>query len=63
MKIRKLGLNWGPAYEEAEPVSIEHGDIKVLAFIPENGGMQIQLPAEAIVEWGPTGLRISIPQA
>ena len=42
MKVRKLGLEWGPAYTVAFPVEITHGDAHVVAFISEKNELVIQ---------------------
>ena len=36
MKIIKLGLDWGAAYEEATPIRITHGDSVIEVYVSEN---------------------------
>ena len=42
MKITKLGLEWGAAYEEATPVQITHGDAIVIILVSEGGDLVVQ---------------------
>ena len=42
MKIQRLGLAWGPAYVEAEPVRITHEDIVVEIFVSARGDLVIR---------------------
>lgn len=41
MKIKRLGLEWGAAHEEAHPVSITHGDAQVTVYVSEGGDLVI----------------------
>ena len=35
MKVQKLGIEWGAAFEEAQPVRITHGDAELIVFVSE----------------------------
>ena len=61
MKVRKLGLDWGPAYQEACPVRLEHAGIEVIAFVTESGALAVRLPTEANISWSKDGFVVLIP--
>ena len=42
MKITKLGLDWGAAYEEATPIRITHGDSVIEVYASENHRLVVQ---------------------
>ena len=42
MKITRLGLAWGPAYLEAMPVAITHGEAKIVVYISEGGDLVVE---------------------
>ena len=41
MKIKKLGLEWGAAFEEASPIQIIHGNVKIVVHVTESGDLCI----------------------
>lgn len=49
MKVKKLGLDWGAAYEEAEPIRISHGDVEITVFVSESGDLIVEMPGSAAV--------------
>ena len=42
MKVIRLGIGWGAAYNEATPVQITHGDATVIIFVSEGGDLVVQ---------------------
>ena len=62
MKVQRLGLDWGPAYVEAEPVRITHEDIVVEIFVSERGDLVIRpVGCSAKVEaTGAGGLQMTV---
>ena len=42
MKIIKLGLDWGAAYEEATPIRITHGDSVIEVYVSEKHQLVVQ---------------------
>lgn len=42
MKVRKLGVEWGAAFEKAQPVRITHGDANLIVFVSEKGDLIVQ---------------------
>jgi hypothetical protein len=52
MKIKRLGIEWGAAHEEAQPVKIKHGAAEFICFISENGEMVVQVPDTAEITHG-----------
>ena len=46
MKVRKLGLQWGPAYEEAWAHAITHGGARVEVFVNDNDDLEIVIPGD-----------------
>ena len=43
MKITKLGLSWGAAYEEAQPIKVSHGTQEIEIFVSEAGQLKIKI--------------------
>ena len=41
MKIKKLGLEWGAAFEDASPIRITHNEAEVIIYITESGNLCI----------------------
>ena len=39
MKIKKLGLAWGAAFEEATPIQITHDGAEVIVYVTERGDL------------------------
>lgn len=42
MKVKKLGLEWGAAFEEATPVQITHGEAEIIVYVTEGGDLCVQ---------------------
>lgn len=63
MKVQKLGLDWGAAYEEAAPVRISHVGAEITAFVNSTGGITVDLPPDAKLDWTEKGIRVIIPTA
>lgn len=42
MKITKLGIEWGAAYEEATPIRITHGDSVIEVYVSERHQLVVQ---------------------
>ena len=42
MKVKKLGLEWGAAFEEATPVQITHGEAEIIVYVTEGGELCVQ---------------------
>ena len=42
MKVTKLGLEWGAAFEEATPIRITHGEHCIEVFVSENHTLIVQ---------------------
>ena len=42
MKITKLKEDWGPAWQEAQPIRITHGDACIIVFVTETGDLRIK---------------------
>lgn len=61
MKVKKLGIAWGAAYEEAEPIEIQHGFARVEAYSDEGGDLVLLLPKDATLEWIKEGIYVKIP--
>lgn len=40
--IKKLGLEWGAAFEEATPVQITHGEAEILVYVTEGNDLCVQ---------------------
>ena len=50
MKLKLLGLEWGAAYEEAQPVQITHGQAEVVVYVTEKGDLCVHtVRSECIV--------------
>lgn len=45
MKVRNLGIEWGPAFEEAQPVRVSHAGIAFTVFVSESGELVIRTEA------------------
>lgn len=43
MKIQKLGIEWGAAHEEAQPVLISHGDARVEIYVTEGNDLMVKI--------------------
>lgn len=48
MQVKKLGIEWGAAYEEAQPIEVSNGSAKVLIFVSESGDLVIQTSGETM---------------
>lgn len=42
MKVKKLGLEWGAAFEEATPIQITQGEAEVIVYVTEGGDLCVQ---------------------
>ena len=42
MKVKKLGLEWGAAFEEATPIQITHNEAEVIVYVTEGGDLCVQ---------------------
>jgi hypothetical protein len=58
MKIKKLGIEWGAAYQEAQPISISHDEQEIFVFITDRGDIQIDMCNDFECVW--TASRLSI---
>lgn len=58
MKIKKLGIEWGAAYQDAQPISISHDGQEIIVFITERGDIQIDMYNDFECVW--TASRLSI---
>ena len=61
MKIKPLGIEWGPAYVEATPHRIKHRGIEVTIYVTEGGDLRIEIPNDGMVTWDSKGLIVTIP--
>lgn len=52
MKIEALGIEWGAAYEEAQPKRISHFGREVEVFVDENHNLVVVLPPGTHVTLG-----------
>lgn len=47
MKLRRMGLEWGAAYDAAQPLLITsdfHPHTQILVYERENGGLTVEIP-------------------
>ena len=61
MKIKPLGLAWGPAYAEATPYRIIHREIEITIYVTEGGDLRIEIPNDGRITWEAAGLVVTIP--
>ena len=53
LKIKRLGIDWGAAHEEATPVRISSNDAaEIEVYQNEGGDICIELPPTAIIRCG-----------
>jgi hypothetical protein len=52
MKVQKLGIEWGAAFEEARPIRISHYGREIVVFVNENHDLVVELPAGAKLSIG-----------
>lgn len=61
MKVRAMGLEWGAAFEEAEPIQVSYNGAEYMSWITEGHDLVIQVPTHSKVEWTEKGLVITVP--
>lgn len=61
MIVRKMGIEWGGAFEEAQPVAVAHGGATFEFFITEKGELRIMIPASAKIEMTKGQFEVTIP--
>ena len=44
MKFKRLGIEWGAAYAEAEATRITHGDAEIEIFVSEKNELIVSMP-------------------
>ena len=59
--MRKMGIEWGAAFEEAHPVAVAHGGATFQFFITEKGELRIMIPAGARIEMAKGQFEVTIP--
>jgi len=60
-KLTKKGIEWGAAYEEAQPITLTHGRTVVIeAFVAESGDYIITLPDDAKITLDNGYLRVKV---
>ena len=42
MKVKKLGIEWGAAFEEAQPVQITQGEAMIVVYVSEKGELVVR---------------------
>ena len=62
MKIKKLGIEWGSAFEEAQPVELSHYGRKVLVFVDSNHDLVVQVDSGATIHHTCEGFDILITE-
>ena len=55
MKITKLGLDWGAAYEEATPIRITHGDSVIEVYVSEKHQLVVQAVSARVTTFNHDG--------
>lgn len=60
MKVKKLGLEWGAAHEEAQPVKVSHGTQEIEIFVSEAGQLVIKIAEDVKVKRTASGLVITL---
>ena len=60
MRVVKLGIEWGAAYEEAQPIAIRHAGVQIIIYTKENGDIEIELPTDTKIAWDDKGLIATI---
>ena len=61
MKVKRLGIEWGAAFEDAEPIEVSYQGAQFQSFISEGHDLVVELPPEAIIVWTAKGFRVTIP--
>lgn len=61
LQLKRLGIGWGAAYEEAQPTKLTLGQVEVTAFVSESYDLVLELPPCATIEWDKRGLRVVLP--
>lgn len=61
MIVRKMGIEWGAAFEEAQPVMVAQGGATFEFFVTEKGELRIMIPANARIEMAGGQFEVTIP--
>lgn len=61
MRVKKLGIEWGAAFEEAEAHSVQHYLASFEFYVSEKNELVIELPNDAKIEVVCGKLLVTIP--
>jgi len=62
MKVKKLGIEWGPAFEEASPIEVSHNDTKFEVYVNSANNLVLELPTDSTIIWQDDGFEVTIKE-